>query len=1184
MVEAPGAKPALNLDRAKQILLQDLEHEKLSQLEACLNEFLQPDTSRLRAAEDFAKEAFKEPKSTLALLYIMMDGKNSNIRQLAGTFFRKVLGAHWERLERIKTADGTKIGELMKGALLELLVREEHPLSRRAIAAAIAMVNKRIHWKGKWDQMETFLFSSTKHPEPAVREIGMVILDFIVEEVSLWLMDKDTYGDRLVNMYESGLKDPDKRVSMTSLKAFAGLAGKIGGDEEILQFKRIIPLMLNALRFACRQEQDDIVIEVLEILTDLAPSSTDILTPHTETVLEIILEVFSLPDVSKEVVDASLGLLATLMRYETKRMQNSPRMQDVLPMTFKMVAQQVKNTEDDAEDGSAFDLLQEMSLQFSNEQIFQPSAAIIMQMVDSSEPHVRAAGILSLGAITEGCSEVMRPHTESMLQHVMKMLNDPNKLVKRYGLVALSQFADNLGEVFLAKQMGSIINDLLPILSTDDEKINVAAAQVVHRMGANAEPEVLKPLLGPTLMQLVDALRNAGAGNRIKSASEIISAIGALAEGAEADFRPFLNGVMEVFSSLWKSPNNEEIRGRTMEAVANIAKSVGRASFESFVQEAMSVATGAIDSSNSDLTTNALVLLGAATNILQSDVGMLVESFAPAVLKLLRETKSFEVKVKRDTSLGNGPDLNLDIRPGNGEYSDSDNDDDDESVEKASLEDDELQVEDSEDDFEEAEIGSKRITSVRTGECEKLNAALELVREICESSPVGIEPYLRDIAKVIQNSLVDNNDLTVRSSAIETIPAYLKAGVRLSEFSRAEGKEAEANTWASWVTDTMEDCSGELIWAATNDNSFRVTQAATQSLQKLIEITGDSKASQKMMPKTLLDEAHKVVKRVLKGKTGAQGYVPAALQYGTFEGEDTKESNQNLWAKGLREEVSLLEAAVDLMAAVARRKGLKFEKKFKRLAPSLEHLLVHGETPEARSLGATGSAEGCLALGPAAQPYVISLRPILIQILEEMTAKDTEKGQSTLTDGQRRLQWGSIWCLGILTTVSPLDMAPHFPKLLELLLPILKEERIVCHDAGMVKDNVIFTLSRMIRGNVDAVPMAEIFPLILRALPLTHDQSELDVVCEMMVSLWNQREKTFVSHLPEVLSVSSRMLQDSKASDSIEPSSQQNVLKMAYEIIEHARTSGHAEALFNSVARPDLEYLENRIKQEQRRT
>lgn len=105
------------------------------------------------------------------------------------------------------------------------------------------------------------------------------------------------------------------------------------------------------------------------------------------------------------------------------------------------------------------------------------------------------------------------------------------------------------------------------------------------------------------------------------------------------------------------------------------------------------------------------------------------------------------------------------------------------------------------------------------------------------------------------------------------------------------------------------------------------------------------------MPKSMLDDSHKIVKRVLKGKTAAQGYIPPAVKYGTFDAEEAKEPNENLHAKGTREEISLLEAAVDLMAAVARMKGLKFEKKFKRLAPNLEHLLVHGETPEARSLG-----------------------------------------------------------------------------------------------------------------------------------------------------------------------------------------------------------------------------------------
>lgn len=158
-------------------------------------------------------------------------------------------------------------------------------------------------------------------------------------------------------------------------------------------------------------------------------------------------------------------------------------------------------------------------------------------------------------------------------------------------------------------------------------------------------------------------------------------------------------------------------------------------------------------------------------------------------------------------------------------------------------------------------------------------------------------------------------------------------------------------------------------------------------------------------------------------------------------------------------------------------------------------------------------------------------------------------------------------------------MTPHFPKLLDLLLPLLKEEGSSGRDAGMVKDNIVFTLSRMIRGNVDALPIENILPLILGALPTRHDNSEVDVVCEMMFSLWNKREKTFVSHLPQVLSVISKLLQDSKTSDSIEDSSKQNLLKISYEIIEQARDSGQAEVLLNAVPHGDLVFLEQKIKQ-----
>ncbi|GAB5359880.1 hypothetical protein AAMO2058_000580300 [Amorphochlora amoebiformis] len=653
---------------------------------------------------------------------------------------------------------------------------------------------------------------------------------------------------------------------------------------------------------------------------------------------------------------------------------------------------------------------------------------------------------------------------------------------------------------------------------------------------------------------------------------------------------------MEVLSELWAVDKPSEVRASALEAVGSVAKAVDKGPFGPYVSAAINTASNALQKesgSDSEVQTSAIYLLSNIADILKSEMVSYVETFAGAVVSVLKDTRSTETTYKRDSSVPTGPDLSFDISKRRGQDLESDEDDEEDS-QKSDLSADEEKLEETEE-ITDDDVGVRTIVSVRTGECEKLNAAISLVDTLCAYAAVGIESYLKDIFGITVAKLTDNHDPTVRAAGVKSIGNIITAAVKLSEFYADEGEKRTSQRWEAWASENVEEMSQELLWQATHENMIKVAEACVLTFETLVDLS-TSPDHPKLMSKAMVDEAHKLVKRVLKGRTMAQGGgepPDAALLLqeatGTFK-KDQEDEEKTEYAAGSKLELPLLEAAIDLMSAVARKKGVKFDRKFKRLAPLLEHLLTNAEEIESRALGARGFAEAFLSLGAAAQPYVISLRPVLTRILTDLREKATQpaapspgsSGGTTsvsLSNGELRLQWSATWCLGVLCSACPQDMSVHYSQLLTLIMPQLQTEpeSHASKDEMTARDNAVFALARMIRAKPESIPMESILPQLLDKLPPLHDKSETEVTTDMLVALWKKQEKTFLSMLQKVLGSSARILRATLIPGEdrldLDDSARQDLLKMVGEICARAQASGQAGILLSGLPEQEKQTL-----------
>jgi len=82
------------------------------------------------------------------------------------------------------------------------------------------------------------------------------------------------------------------------------------------------------------------------------------------------------------------------------------------------------------------------------------------------------------------------------------------------------------------------------------------------------------------------------------------------------------------------------------------------------------------------------------------------------------------------------------------------------------------------------------------------------------------------------------------------------------------------------------------------------------------------------------------------------------------------------------------------------------------------------------------------------------------------------------------------------------------------------------------KDNICGAVGRLIKTNVNAVPLEQVFPVFLRYLPLKEDLDENITTFECLAYLHSIRCKQFFESLPQIVKVCAETLSNPQLNNS----------------------------------------------------
>uniref|UniRef100_A0A8D2LLS9 Importin 4 n=1 Tax=Varanus komodoensis TaxID=61221 RepID=A0A8D2LLS9_VARKO len=294
--------------------------------------------------------------------------------------------------------------------------------------------------------------------------------------------------------------------------------------------------------------------------------------------------------------------------------------------------------------------------------------------------------------------------------------------------------------------------------------------------------------------------------------------------------------------------------------------------------------------------------------------------------------------------------------------------------------------------------------------------------------------------------------ISVRKSAFEALGNFC---ISLSTLCKRDPSEPQASGLQKLLSLVLP----VYIKGIRQDKERQLVMGVLEMLEKVLK----SCQQQALQEPGRLAELCQVIREVLEKKVTACSSSPLPR---------SSSSRSPIQAEY---DLMLLEYAGEVMPTLAKVAGGEaFAPYFAGFLPQFLNKLKPSCTCAEKSFAVGAMAETIDALGPASAPFVPRLLPVLM---------------GAARDADREVRSNAIYGLGVLAQQSGAAMHEHYPKLLGLFSNVISQER-----KNRVADNVCGAIARMVMTHPEGVPIGQVFPALIRSLPLKEDFEEYKTV------------------------------------------------------------------------------------------
>ncbi|BGP41297.1 hypothetical protein JCM10449v2_005274 [Rhodotorula kratochvilovae] len=1036
---------------------------------ATLEQTIAPDTQVIKAATvQLNTHFYVDARCVPSLFEIGTSGANPAIRQLALVELRKRVAA---KKNKQWLAQPQEVRAALKQRLLDFLLTETNGQARTACARLVSAVAKFELEKGVWAELLPWLWNTANSATAAHREVALQTIFMLLDSIAI-------------------APNQPGGAAQNQIPALLQLLTKTLADQESLPVRVWSIRALGKLsEFVEVGEEQEIatlqglvpgVVQVLQATLEAGDESS------TKSIFEFI-ENITLSEVP--IVTPHLGNLVSFL---LQAAGNQTYENDLRIMALNSVLWLIKFKKAK---------VQSLNLAASIITALLPIGAEPEPTDDVDDVPARSAfRVLDTLATSLPPQQTFPPLFEQV--RALAASPDPNmrkSAITAFGVVVegcslfIQPHLDNMWpliqngltdpEVVVRKAACTALGCLCEMLEEECAKQHAMLLPLISKLMVDPATqrqacialdcllEVLGSDIEPYIPGLMDALVQLLDSAPLALKGTVVGAIGSAAHASKAKFAPYFDAVMQrlvQFLALTEEGEELDLRGVAQDTVGTLAEAVGAEQFRPYFAPLMQQAIAAIGIENAPNLKECSYIFFAVVSRVYKDEFV---QYLPIVMPILLAAVGQD-EVDDEALLG--PNASTDFTTGVDDDDDGDFEDIDEDINS-----------DDEDAFFKA---STQIAIEK--EC-----AADALTELFDHTGKAFLPYVEAAVKAFLPGLEHTWHDGIRKSSVAALLGFISTLNRITEPPKWT-KGSHGNQLGPDVAQLVNLVVPQLISMWEDEEERDVVNELCNSFSAALMSVGPALiCPQYVQP--ICEQLSAILQR-------------KALCQTTEEDEEGAEADQSEF------DAALIGAAADLVGSLATTLGADFAQLFSAFLPDMVKYYDPTRSTADRSTAIGSLAEIVNGMEGAATPFTETLFPLFLQGLQ---------------DPEAEVQSNAAFAIGSLVFHSQTDLSSQYLTVLGALHPLfaLPDDGQSKHENA--KDNACGAIARLIVKNPAAVPLDQVIPVFLQALPLRRDYAEASSVFDALLLLLQQQNPIVLSSLDHVLAVVAKALASTKADD-----------------------------------------------------
>jgi hypothetical protein len=928
------------------------------------------------------------------------------------------------------------------------------------------------------------------------------------------------HAETLSQLFLMGCQDAVTDVASAALTGIADSIPILGRTPEIMTFGKVINPMLAVMNKSIQGGDDDIAIEGLAVIQEFCQLDQPVINDHLEVIVQFVLSILLHPENDSSLKKSAAQTLMDIIEFRPKLFAKKNLITPTLSMLMDRIAKDESSVagslfnfphhdsvlgedgkviaggeNDDDEDDDPREvqklsqtIIDTMAIHIPSKYFTDTVLVMISQGISSADPHMRKAGCAVLGVIAEGCQERLRESLSDIIPSLIRSLEDNELFVRECACFALGQFAEHCQPEVL-NYHDVVLPSVFKALSDPSLTMQGTSCYVLEYFCEYLQPTTLKPYLAPLMNKLASLAQSPSRGIQEMA----LTALSATAIAAEHEFLPYADGTVEFLSRLLflTEPTQLTTRGKALDCLGHIAIALGEENFrETFFEIGMRSTMQGIEMDNELLKEHGFVFIANIVKILGKRFKSFLPQLIPYIHQIIEESEIFKV-VSDDEADGEEGGTT-----GAGDDEDDGNDEDD------------------------GEEGDYRL-NVMEGFISTKKAAITALGALAEHTKEEFIPYLQKSLELIITKdigVIASFHDDIRGEGISILDYFVESLCEAQKMKIPGKKEVLSLT--PELIELITACFNACIFIISNDEEKLPVSNAFEAIHAILRRIGVvglhlpvDVPNKENMKQPFANVILELLLLYLTEKSKCQTVNNLENQGGTHQQHDDDEDDDN------DHDHVVIDSVADLIGGIAKLTGNDFVSYFDAFHP---HLLKF--TKLTRPSSDRIMAIGCYSevfeeIGNHSLKYAEILLPLL---------------QTGLIDKVEGVRRNSAYCLGTLVEKTERALAPHFLQFLSWLHPVCvrKEAEKSDYVGGADIDNAIAAVARMIHVAPEAIPLSQVLPVMLAALPLREDYDEGTVIFSTFYKLVQSNDATTLQFLPQlIVAFGANFSPESKVSD-----------------------------------------------------